>query len=154
LRYNNSTPHRRLAPAVAAMWRDRLGAPVTLRNGEGTVLVAKRRQGVITQAFRGGLIAAVVDDRDLLRLCHSGGANSWSGFAGPGFEALLAQADAAATLEERAAALQAAEARLLQAHALVPLCFYTSKQLVRPEVEGFEANPLDRHPSRFLRLRD
>jgi len=25
---------------------------------------------------------------------------------------------------------------------------------VRPEVEGFEANPLDRHPSRFLRLRD
>ena len=42
------------------------------------------------------------------------------------------------------------EARLLAAHAIVPIYFYTSKHLVRPEVRGFEANPLDRHPSRFL----
>jgi oligopeptide transport system substrate-binding protein len=154
LRYNTSTPHRRLALAVAAMWREVLGARVTLRNEEWKVFVGNRRQGVITQAFRGGWIADVDDARDFLQLFQSGGANNWSGFADPGFDALLAQADAAATLEERAAALQAAEARLLQAHALVPLYFYTSKHLVRPEVEGFEANPLDRHPSRFLRLRD
>jgi oligopeptide transport system substrate-binding protein len=32
--------------------------------------------------------------------------------------------------------------------------FYTSKHLVRPEVGGFEDNPLDRHPSRFLTLAD
>ena len=41
---------------------------------------------------------------------------------------------------------------LLSGHALVPIYFYTSKHLVRPEVQGFEANPLDHHASRFLRL--
>ena len=46
-----------------------------------------------------------------------------------------------------------AEARLLSLHAIVPVYFYTSKHLVRPEVLGFEANPLDHHPSRWLRLR-
>ena len=49
--------------------------------------------------------------------------------------------------------LREAEARLLAHHAVIPLYFYTSRHLVRPEVDGFEANPLDRHPSRFLRLR-
>jgi oligopeptide transport system substrate-binding protein len=43
---------------------------------------------------------------------------------------------------------------LLAAQAILPLYFYTSKHLVSPEVEGFEANPLDRHPSRFLRWLD
>src|SRR5690606_40629574 len=105
LRYNTSTPHRRLALAVAAMWREVLGARVTLRNEEWKVFVGNRRQGVITQAFRGGWIADVDDARDFLQLFQSGGANNWSGFADPGFDALLAQADAAATLEERAAAL-------------------------------------------------
>ena len=38
------------------------------------------------------------------------------------------------------------------AHAVLPLYYYTSKHLVRPEVNGFQANPLDRHPSRFLSL--
>jgi len=154
LRYNTSTPHRRLALAVAAMWREVLGARVTLRNEEWKVFVGNRRRGLITQVFRGGWIADVDDARDFLALFHSEGVNNWSGYADPAFDALLARADAAATLEERAALLRQAEARLLQAHALVPLYFYTSRHLVRPEVEGFQANPLDRHPSRFLRLRD
>jgi len=34
----------------------------------------------------------------------------------------------------------------------VPLYFYTSKHLVSPRLRGFEPNPLDRHPSRFLRF--
>lgn len=153
IRYNTSTPHRRLALAVAAMWRETLGARVTLRNEEWKVFVGNRRQRVITQAFRGGWIADVDDAADFLRIFRRDDPGNWSGLDDPGYDALLARAEAAATLEERARLLQRAEARLLAAHAVVPLYFYTSKHLVHPDVQGFEANPLDRHPSRFLRLR-
>jgi oligopeptide transport system substrate-binding protein len=152
LRYNTSTPHRRLSLAVAAMWREVLGAKVRLRNEEWKVFVGNRRQRAITQVFRGGWIADVDDARNFLDNFRTGSAANWTGYSDAGFEALLDAADAAPSLAGRAAKLREAEARLLSAHAILPIYFYTSKHLVRPEVEGFEANALDRHPSRFLRL--
>lgn len=150
LRYNTSTPHRRLSLAVAAMWREVLGVQVRLRNEEWKVFVGNRRQKVITQVFRGGWIADVDDARNFLDGFRAGSAANWTGYDDARFTALLDAADRAPTLAERSALLRQAEARLLAAHAIVPIYFYTSKHLVRPEVRGFEANPLDRHPSRFL----
>jgi oligopeptide transport system substrate-binding protein len=152
LRYNTSTPHRRLSLAVAAMWREVLGAKVRLRNEEWKVFVGNRRQRVITQAFRGGWIADVDDARNFLDNFRTDSAANWTGYSDPRFEALLDAADAAPSLAARSEKLREAEARLLSAHAILPIYFYTSKHLVRPEVQGFDANPLDRHPSRFLRL--
>ncbi len=152
LRYNTSTPHRRLNLAVAAMWREVLGAQVTLRNEEWKVFVGNRKQRVITQVFRGGWIADVNDARNFLANFETGSVTNWSGLQDPGFDGLLRQADAAANTAERGEALRQAEVRLLMQHAVVPIYFYTSKHLVRPEVQGFEANPLDHHASRFLRL--
>ncbi|HEY9142548.1 MAG TPA: hypothetical protein VIM90_00755, partial [Arenimonas sp.] len=107
---------------------------------------------VITQVFRGGWIADIDDPRNFLGIFRSGDASNWSGYADPRFDALLDAADAAPTLAGRQALLREAETRLLEAHAVLPLYYYTSKHLVRPEVKGFQANPLDRHPSRFLSL--
>lgn len=152
LRYNTSTPHRRLSLAVAAMWREVLGAKVRLRNEEWKVFVGTRRQRVITQVFRGGWIADVDDARNFLDNFRRDSASNWTGYDDAAFERLLAQADAAPTLAERSRLLAAAETRLLSEHAILPIYYYTSKHLVRPEVRGFEANALDRHPSRFLSL--
>lgn len=152
LRYNTSTPLRRLNLAIAAMWREVLGAQVVLRNEEWKVFVGNRRQRTITQAFRGGWIADLNDARNFLANFHGASLSNWSGLADPGFDRLLAQADAAATATQRVQRLRQAQSRLLAQHAIVPVYFYTSKHLVRPEVQGFEANPLDHHPSRFLRL--
>lgn len=150
IRYNTSTPHRRLALAVAAMWREVLGARVRLRNEEWKVFVGTRRARAITQVFRGGWIADIDDPMNFLGTFRQGDAANWSGAADAGVDRALAQADTATSLAARAAHLQAAEARVLALHAVIPIYFYTSKHLVRPEVHGFEANPLDRHPSRFL----
>ncbi|GAB2489350.1 peptide ABC transporter substrate-binding protein [Arenimonas alkanexedens] len=152
LRYNTSTPHRRLSLAVAAMWREVLGAKVRLRNEEWKVFVGNRRQKVITQVFRGGWIADVDDARNFLDGFRADSPANWTGYDDAHFTALLDAADLAPTLAERAALLRQAETQLLSAHALVPVYFYTSKHLVRTEVQGFEANALDRHPTRFLRI--
>ena len=154
LRYNTSTPHRRMALAVASMWRDVLGVQVRLRNEEWKVFVQNRKQRAITQVFRGGWVGDVVDARNFLAAFGSDGPLNWVGFDDAGFRERLAKADAAKTEAARNAWLRAAEQNLLNAHALVPLYFYTSKHLVRPEVAGFEPNPLDRHASRWLRWHD
>lgn len=152
LRYNTSTPHRRLALAVASMWREVLGVRVRLRNEEWRVFVGNRRQRTITQVFRGGWIADIDDARNFLDNFRADSAANWSGFDDREFQRLMDAADAATSLEGRARLLRAAEARLLSAHAVIPIYFYTSKHLVRPEVQGFHPNPLDRHPTRFLTL--
>jgi oligopeptide transport system substrate-binding protein len=129
-----------------------LGARVTLRNEEWKVFVGNRKQRVITQAFRGGWIADVNDARNFLANFESGSVTNWSGLQDPVFDALLHAADNAATPASRAQLLKQAEMRILAQQAVVPIYFYTSKHLVRTEVQGFEANPLDHHPSRFLSI--
>jgi oligopeptide transport system substrate-binding protein len=152
LRYNTSTPHRRMNLAIASMWREVLGAHVTLRNEEWKVFVGNRKQRVITQAFRGGWIADVDDARNFLANFESGSVTNWSGLADPGFDRLLHAADLAPSPALRAARLHQAEALLLSRQAVLPIYFYASHHLVRPQVLGFRANALDHHPSRFLRL--
>nr|WP_295379097.1 peptide ABC transporter substrate-binding protein [Pseudoxanthomonas sp.] len=152
LRYNTSTPHRRLALAVAAMWRQVLGVQVRLRNEEWKVFVGNRKQRVITQVFRGGWIADVPDARNFLAAFGSDGPLNWTGYDDAGFRQRLAKADGARSEAARNAWLRAAEIRLLNAHAAIPLYFYSSKHLVSPRVRGFASNPLDRHASRWLML--
>jgi oligopeptide transport system substrate-binding protein len=152
LRYNTSTPHRRMALAVAAMWRQVLGVQVRLRNEEWKVFVGNRKQRVITQVFRGGWIGDVPDARNFLAAFGSDGPLNWTGFDDAGFRERLARADAARSEAARNAWLRAAEQRLLNADAVVPLYFYTSKHLVDPRVRGWQANALDRHGSRWLAL--
>ena len=68
--------------------------------------------------------------------------------------ALMQQADLASTPRQRAVLMQQAEIRLLSEHAVMPVYFYVSKHLVSPQVQGYDTNLLDHHPSRFLRLSD
>lgn len=154
LRYNTSTPHRRLSLAVAAMWRDVLGIKVRLRNEEWKVFVNNRKQKTITQVFRGGWIADVNDPRNFLSNFQSGNVVNWSGLNDKRYDALMQQSDEAATPQQRAALMQKAEIALLSEHAVIPVYFYVSKHLVSPQVTGYEANLLDHHPSRFLRLQE
>jgi len=117
------------------------------------VFVQNRRQRAITQVFRGGWVADVVDARNFLAAFATDGPLNWTGFDDPGFRERLAKADAATSEAARNAWLRAAETRLMHEHAVLPLYFYTSKHLVADGVQGYAPNPLDHHASRWLRLR-
>jgi oligopeptide transport system substrate-binding protein len=153
LRYNTSLANRRLGLAVAAMWEEVLGIDTRLRNEEWKVFVQTRRAGVATQVFRGGWFADYADPLNFLEPFTTGNALNAVGYADAGFDALVATA-ASSIGPDRDHALHAAEQRLLDAHALIPLFHYSSKHLVSPEVCGYRAHPLDHHPSEFLRFCD
>lgn len=151
LRYNTSAVHRRVAVAVAAMWKQVLGVSTELVNEEWKVFVNNRTMGVVTEVFRGGWIADYADPASFLDLFISGSSLNHTFYANPAFDDLLAAATAAGGAQ-RMELLQRAEAQLIQDMPVIPLYYYVSRHLVNPRVRGFENNVRDIHLSRYLAL--
>jgi oligopeptide transport system substrate-binding protein len=151
LRYNTSGLHRRVAVAVAAMWKQVLGVNTELVNEEWKVFVNNRQQGVVTQVFRGGWIADYADPSTFLDLFAGGSTLNNTFYRDARFDELL---DSARTANgpARMELLREAESRLLQDMPVIPLYYYVSRHLVKPVVGGYENNVRDIHLSRYLTL--
>ena len=142
LAYNKSPLHDRIALAVAAMWKQTLGARVRLRAEEFRVLkqtIDARR----VQAFRGSWIADYNDPYSFLQVLSSGFGINLPRYASPAYDALLAGAAVVTDAARRAELLAAAERQLLEDVPLVPLYFYVSKHLVAGRVRGWYDNVMN-----------
>ena len=151
LRYNTSGVHRRVAVAVAAMWKQVLGISTELVNEEWKVFVNNRRLGVITQVFRGGWIADYADPSSFLELFVGGSNLNNTFYSGARYDELLGSA-ATASGATRMGLLRQAEAQLMHDIPVIPLYYYVSRHLVNPAVSGYEDNVRDIHLSRYLNL--
>ncbi len=151
LRFNTSSQHRRMAVAVSSMWKQVLGVRTELINEEWKVFVNNRRQGVLTDIFRGGWIADYADAGTFLDLFRSDNELNTTFYDNPAFDALMARADAVAGVE-RATILQEAEQMMLSDVPVIPLYYYVSRHLVKTAVRGFVPNVRDVHLSRYLGL--
>jgi len=147
LRYNTSALHKKTAEAISAMWKTVLGADVQLYNEEWKVFLQNRRSKN-TQMFRSGWIADVNDASNYLELLTSKHPLNDYAYANAHFDELLAQASTATV--KRIAILQAAEMQMLQDQAIIPLYYYVSKHMLKPEIQGWQDNILDHHLSRYL----
>jgi oligopeptide transport system substrate-binding protein len=150
LSYNKSPLHDRIALAVSAMWKQWLGARVTLRAEEFRVL----KQTIDTrevEAFRASWIADYNDAYSFLQVLRGGFGINLPRYADARYDTLLDRA-ARAGGAERAALLAEAERQLLADVPLVPLFFYVSKHLVSPRVEGWYGNVMNVTYTRHLAL--
>lgn len=151
LRINTSLAQRRVASAVAAMWKMHLGVRTRLVNEEWKVFIANRRHGRLTEVVRGGWIADWPDAANFLELFASDSPGNYAFFKDRPFDVLMRQA-ARQSGEERLVTLRQAERRLLDQQVIIPLYYHVSRHLVDPAVRGFEDNPMDVHLSRWLAL--
>jgi len=153
LRYNTSGVHRRVAVAVAAMWKQVLGINTELVNEEWKVFVNNRRMGVVTQVFRGGWIADYADPAGFLDLFIGGSSLNNTFYRSARFDNLLTLATEAPA-EARMQLLHEAESHLLADMPVIPLYYYVSRHLVKPAIAGYENNIRDIHLSRYLKLEE
>jgi oligopeptide transport system substrate-binding protein len=153
LLYNTSENHKRIALAVAAMWKDALGVETKLINEEWKVFLDHRKQLDQTQVIRGGWIADYNDAWSFAELLQSNNAMNNTGYSNANYDALLSRASIESDLEKRQQLLQQAERVLLHDVPIIPLFFYVSKSLIKPTVEGFEGNVMDHHYSKHLSLK-
>lgn len=150
LRTSKSPLHDRIALAVTAMWKEHLGAEVSLRSEDFRVLKAAidAREAPL---FRGSWIGDYNDAYSFLQVLKGGFGINLPRYASDPYDVALAMA-ATAGKDGRASWLAAAERQLLEDVPLVPLYFYVSKHLVAPRVEGWYDNVMNVTYSKDLSL--
>ena len=152
LLYNTSDNHKRIAIAIAAMWKKTLGVITRFRNEEWKVYLDSRNQRNFT-ILRAGWIGDYNDAYSFLSLFKSDvGEMNPSAYQNTQFDNLIHQAESEDDVEKRRQLLQQAEKQMLEDMPIIPIFFYTTQHLVNPLIKGWEDNVMDVHPSRYLKI--
>lgn len=154
IRYNTSEDHKKIATAIAAMWKQWLGVEAVLINEEWKVYLQNRRLQTKTQVFRAGWIGDYNDANTFLEILHSNHGLNDTGYHSPEYDELLDKASVEGNAQLRAEYQHRAEKVLLRDLPVIPLYFYVNKRLVSRRVSGWVGNIMDHHQSRYLRLSD
>jgi oligopeptide transport system substrate-binding protein len=152
LLYPGGLNNRRLAIAIAAMWRETLGVQTRLREEPFAEFLESRADLGTTMVFRSGWAADYRDAFSFAGLFDSETGASDTGWQSADYDELLQASMQARNPRRRLALLAEAEQILLEEQPIIPLYFDVRRRLVRPEVRGWEPNPMDLHPSRHFYL--
>ena len=150
--YNTSENHKRVALAVASMWKQALGVKTTLRNQEWKVFLETRRMKQETQVYRAGWIGDYDDPYTFSQLLHSENEMNHPGYSNKEYDGLINLAAIKNAGEERLEILREAERLMLEDMPIIPLYFYVSQHLIKPWVSGLKGNVMDHHYSKYVRI--
>ncbi|MFC3099037.1 peptide ABC transporter substrate-binding protein [Alteraurantiacibacter palmitatis] len=149
---NTSESHRKIAQALQAMWKDKLGIDVGIYNQEWKVYLDSQSQ-LNYDISRAGWIGDYVHPTSFLDIFTSGNGNNDTGWSNAAYDALIRRARVAQAEDERMQILSQAEAILLDEMPIIPIYWYTRVYLKDPRVQGWEPKLLDNHPYKYVSLR-
>lgn len=149
LHYNNNERNRKVAEAIAEMWKA-VGVDADLYGNHYAVHYGDLGLGDFEVA-RAGWIADFNDPVAVLDLFRSNnGRFNYGGFSDDRFDRLLEQANTQMDSKQRLVLLSRAHDRAMSQFPVAPLYHHASRHLVSLGVTGWEDNVLNVHPSRFL----
>ncbi|CAN7356472.1 peptide ABC transporter substrate-binding protein [Rhizobium rhizogenes] len=151
LRYNTNDNHKRIAVAIAAMWKP-LGVDIELYNTETKVHYDEMQRGEV-QIGRAGWLADYNDPINFLNLLSTGVEMNYGRWSNPQYDALIKQGNEEIDLKKRAEVYKKAEQLALDDSAAIPIYYYVSQNIVAPKVEGFVDNIQDIHRTRWLSIK-
>ena len=152
IHYNTSENHKKIAVAMASMWKEVLGVEAKLLNEEWKVLLQTRKNKANWAIMRYGWVGDYNDAFTFLEIKQSGHGQNTAGYSNPKYDELTAAAAREGDLGARRKLMETAEREMLSDYPLIPMYFYVSKHLVKPYVVGFRPNIMDRNYSRHYRI--
>jgi oligopeptide transport system substrate-binding protein len=150
IRYNTSENHKKIALAIASMWKQVLGVNTSLVNEEFRVFLQNRQQKAITQVFRAGWISDYNDPYSFLELFRTGDGRNDYGYSNSIFDTVLDEVGTERIHARRARLMFEAERVLLTDFAIIPIYSYVTKRLVDQRLKGWQNNVMDHHLTRYM----
>ena len=143
LLYNTSDLHKKLAIAVASIWKKNLGANVKLENQEWKTFLDTRHQGTFDVA-RAGWCADYNEPTSFLNTMLSDSSNNTAHYKSPAFDKIIGDTLKVTDDAQRAELYAKSEEQLDKDSAIVPVYYYVNARLVKPWVGGYTGkDPLD-----------
>ena len=143
LLYNTSDLHKKLAIAVASIWKKNLGANVKLENQEWKTFLDSRHQGSFDVA-RAGWCADYNEPTSFLNTMLSDSSNNTAHYKSPAFDKIIGDTLQVTDEAKRADLYAQSEQQLDKDSAIVPVYYYVNARLVKPWVGGYTGkDPLD-----------
>lgn len=152
IRYNTSENHKKVALAIASLWKQVLGVQATLVNEEWKVFLQNRAQRSLTQVFRAGWIGDYADPYSFLQLFRTGHGQNDYGYSNSLYDSLLEQIAAERIPARRRRLMEEAERVLLEELPIIPVYTYVTKRLVDQHLRGWSHNVMDHHHSKHMFL--
>lgn len=143
--FTNSENGRLIAEAMQERWRAQLGVEVRLLSQEWKVYLDTMEQRQYDLAIS-VWVGDYLDPTTFLDMMVTGGGNNRTGWGNPEYDQLLRDALAAREPAAQLALFQRMEAMLVREMPVLPVYFYSSAHLIRPEVRGHHPTSLNIHP--------
>ncbi|MCA9123315.1 MAG: peptide ABC transporter substrate-binding protein [Planctomycetaceae bacterium] len=151
--YNTHDTHRAVAEVIQQQWKNNLGIDVELRNMEWNSYLAAQRT-MEYSVCRAGWVPDYPDANTFIDMWVTGGENNETGWSNADYDRLVRMAAEEPDNEIRLRRLEEAEAILMDEMPIVPIYYYTGKNLVSPKVKGFFHNTLEKFPIQLMRIED
>jgi len=150
--YNTNDNHKKIAIAIAGMWKQNLGVEATLRNEEWKVYLQSRNKKQF-EVLRAAWIGDYVDPYSFLELLRGDiGEQNPAGYDNAKYDEATDKAANETDSKQRFALLSEAEKTLLADMPIIPIYFYTQQHIVSDAVKGWQDNLMDFHPTQYLRV--
>ncbi|MEO8496567.1 MAG: ABC transporter substrate-binding protein, partial [Planctomycetota bacterium] len=151
--YNTNDTHRAIAEVIQQMWKNNLGIDVELKNLEwNSYLDAQHTMQY--SVCRAGWVPDYPDANTFIDMWLTGGENNETGWGNAQYDAFVKQAAEEPDPELRLRRMEEAEGILMDELPIVPIYYYTSKNLVSPKVKGFYHNSLEKYPIQLMRIEE
>ncbi|OQX33529.1 MAG: hypothetical protein B0D91_14185 [Oceanospirillales bacterium LUC14_002_19_P2] len=137
--YNTSDAHKKVAIAIAQMWKKALGVKVTLENQEWKTFLDTRREGRF-DVSRAGWIGDYNEASTMLSLLMTENGNNYARWSNTEYDNLLNKAMTVADESQRAELYQLAEQLIAEEMPVAPVYQYVTGRLVKSYVGGYPMN--------------
>lgn len=139
---------KRQAEGIALMWKQVLGVDAKVNAQEFQAWLETFNNGD-WQVMNDNLVADFVGPESHLGYMRPSGEVGYS-WKNDAYEAQMDVAQAQADIGKRYEEMAKAERLLLDDYLTIPLAMPTTRHLVKPYVTGWDDNPLESHPSKFI----
>jgi oligopeptide transport system substrate-binding protein len=151
--FNTNESHKQIAEAIVQMWKEQLGVNVALGNAEWKVYLAAQN-ALDYDVCRAAWINDYNDPHNDMEMFITDGGNNRTGWSNKKYDALIDQSMLETNVQKRWAIYKEAETILCNEAPILPIYYYTNKNMLSKKVKGWYDTVLNLHPFDAISIED